>query len=56
MQVLSELVSDFSLVRFHPISVQDAESLSDFLMLIDNSIQYGEDAEPKVKDDFEGEE
>jgi hypothetical protein len=52
-KVLSELVSDYSLVRFHPISVQDADSLSDFLLLIDTSIQFGEDAEPKIKDEME---
>ncbi len=53
-RALSDLVSDYSLVRFHPISVQDPESLNNFLLLIDMSIQYGEDAEPKIRDEDDG--
>ncbi len=54
--VLSDLVADYSLVSFHPISIQDPESLNDFLMLVDTSIQYGEDAEPRMRDDEEPQE
>lgn len=44
---LCELISDYCLVRFHPISVKDAKLMNDFIMHVDNAIQYGEDVEPK---------
>jgi hypothetical protein len=49
--VLSELITDFSLVRFHPISANDPDAMDDFLAVIDMTIQFGEDAEPKMEEE-----
>lgn len=50
-EAIAGIVSEYSLVRFYPVSVQDPEMMEDFLMLVDNAIQYGEDAEPREPDD-----
>ncbi|KAK6100563.1 hypothetical protein QQG55_1165 [Brugia pahangi] len=34
-------------VRFVPLDIEDDESISDLLLLIDNTIQHGEDLEVK---------
>lgn len=47
------LIEDFSLVRFTPLNIDDEENISDLLMTIDNIIQYGEDCDVKVRDDFD---
>ena len=51
--VIAELITGYSLVQFHPISVQDPDSLDDFLLLIDTATQWGEDREPKIAEDAE---
>lgn len=53
---LAKLVDDYSLVKFFPIDLTDEESISDILITIDNTIQYGEDADVKVRDFDEAEE
>ena len=50
---MAELVSDFSLIRYHTISVHDPDSLQDLLMLMDNAIQWDEEREPKTFDEPE---
>ena len=50
---IGALVEDFSLVRFTPLNIQDEENVGDLLMTIDNIIQYGEDCDVKVRDDFD---
>ena len=47
---LAKLLDDYSLVKFFPLDIQDEESVSDLLLMIDNTIQYGEDADVKVRD------
>lgn len=47
---LGRLIEDYSLVQFHPLNIKDEESISDIKMMIDNIIQYGEDADVKMKD------
>ncbi|XP_055850049.1 GPN-loop GTPase 3 [Episyrphus balteatus] len=49
-QAIGSLIEDFSLVRFVPLNVDDEESVQDLLMQIDNVIQYGEDADVKIRD------
>ena len=38
-------VQKFFQVKFVPLNIEDEESIGDLLMLIDNTIQYGEDLE-----------
>lgn len=47
---IGNLIEDFSLVRFIPLNINDEESISDLLLIIDNVIQYGEDMDVKTKD------
>uniref|UniRef100_A0A914WR81 GPN-loop GTPase 3 n=1 Tax=Plectus sambesii TaxID=2011161 RepID=A0A914WR81_9BILA len=44
---IGSVLDDYSLVKFIPLNITDEESISDLLMIIDNSIQYGEDLEVK---------
>lgn len=55
-EAIGNLVEDYSLVRFTPLNIDDEESISDVLFTIDNIIQYGEDADVKVRDDFDPQE
>lgn len=52
-EAIGNLIEDFSLVRFTPLNIDDEENISDVLMTIDNIIQYGEDCDVKVRDDFD---
>jgi len=52
-EAIGNLIEDFSLVRFTPLNVNDEENIGDLLMTIDNIIQYGEDCDVKVRDDFD---
>ncbi|KAJ7950584.1 GPN-loop GTPase 3 [Quillaja saponaria] len=47
---LIELVNDYSMVGFIPLDLRKESSIKYVLAQIDNSIQYGEDADVKVKD------
>jgi len=47
---LAKVIEDYSLVKFFPLEIQDEESMCDLLLMIDNTIQFGEDADVKVKD------
>lgn len=49
-EAIGNLIEDFSLVRFTPLNLNDEESVADLLLIIDNIIQYGEDAEVKQRD------
>ena len=50
---IGRLLDDYSLVKFIPLDIGDEENISDLLLTIDNTIQYGEDADVKVRDDFD---
>lgn len=55
-KALAQLIDDYSLVAFLPLNIKDEESISDILIQIDNTIQYGEDLEvrePKAADQEE---
>jgi hypothetical protein len=49
------LLDEYSLVSFVPLDVNDDESIGEVLHHIDAALQYGEDAEVRVRD-FDGEE
>lgn len=49
-EAIGNLIEDFSLVRFTPLNLSDEESIADLLLIIDNIIQYGEDADVKQRD------
>lgn len=49
-EAIGNLIEDFSLVRFTPLNLNDEESIADLLLIIDNMIQYGEDADIKQRD------
>lgn len=43
-------IDDWSMVNFLPLDIADEESIQYVLSHIDNSIQYGEDADVKIRD------
>uniref|UniRef100_A0A0D9Z712 GPN-loop GTPase 3 n=1 Tax=Oryza glumipatula TaxID=40148 RepID=A0A0D9Z712_9ORYZ len=47
---LAELVDDYSMVNFIPLDLRKESSIQYVLSHIDNCIQYGEDADVKVRD------
>lgn len=49
-EAIGNLIEDFSLVRFVPLNIDDEDSVQDLLLQIDNVIQYGEDADVKIRD------
>lgn len=52
-EAIGNLIEDFSLVRFTPLNIDDEENVADLLLTIDNIIQYGEDCDVKIRDDFD---
>ncbi|VDN05128.1 unnamed protein product [Thelazia callipaeda] len=46
-QTIADVLDDYSLVRFSPLDIEDEESISDLLAIIDNTIQHGENSEVK---------
>eukprot|EP01102_Stenamoeba_stenopodia_P004551 TRINITY_DN14852_c0_g1_i1.p1 TRINITY_DN14852_c0_g1~~TRINITY_DN14852_c0_g1_i1.p1 ORF type:complete len:270 (+),score=53.66 TRINITY_DN14852_c0_g1_i1:80-889(+) len=48
---IGTLIEDYNMVSFVPLDVTDEDSISLVLAHIDNSIQYGEDLEPKEPND-----
>ncbi|KAK1287275.1 hypothetical protein QJS10_CPB19g01322 [Acorus calamus] len=49
-KALAELVDEYSMVNFVPLDLRKESSMQYLLSLIDNCIQYGEDADVKVRD------
>ncbi|XP_011156360.1 GPN-loop GTPase 3 [Solenopsis invicta] len=47
---LGKIIADYSLVHFLPLNIKDEESIADIKLTIDNTIQYGEDADVKMRD------
>ena len=41
-------IDDYSLVQFLPLDISDEDSLTDVLLYIDSTVQYGEDSDVKV--------
>ncbi|KAL7314762.1 hypothetical protein PS15m_006291 [Mucor circinelloides] len=50
-QAIVQLIDDYSMVRFIPLNITDEDSVEYVLSHVDNSMQYGEDLEPKEPDD-----
>lgn len=49
-QALSQVIDDYSLVKFVPMNMYEEESLNDILFAIDEVLQFDEEREVKVKD------
>ncbi|XP_042378100.1 GPN-loop GTPase 3-like [Zingiber officinale] len=49
-KALAELIDDFSMVNFIPLDLRKDSSIAYVLSYIDNCIQFGEDAEVKIRD------
>lgn len=49
-EAIGEVIENFSLVRFYPLNIKDEESIENILITIDNIIQFGEDADVKIRD------
>ncbi|KRY71825.1 GPN-loop GTPase 3 [Trichinella pseudospiralis] len=47
---LISVIDEFSLIRYMPLDITDEESITDLSIVIDNCIQFGEDAE--VNDNY----
>lgn len=47
---IGRIITDYSLVRFLPLNIKDEENIADIKLIIDNTIQYGEDTDVKVRD------
>jgi hypothetical protein len=54
-EALAKVLDDYSLVKYFPLDITDEENIADLFLMIDNSIQYGEDLDVKVRDFDEGE-
>ena len=48
-EALGRVLDDYSLVKFFPLDVSKEENVSDLLMVIDNTIQYGENLDVKTE-------
>lgn len=46
-KAIADVIDDYGLVNFHPLNINEEDSLNDLLVIIDNAIQYGEGLEPK---------
>lgn len=49
-KALADLVDQFSMVNFVPLDLRKESSIQYVLSMIDNCIQYGEDADVKIRD------
>ena len=44
---MAQVLDEFSLVGYVPMSIKDTDSISLVMLHLDNAVQYGEDVEPK---------
>ena len=51
--LLAQLMDDYSLIAFVKLDISDEESVAEVLYRVDNSIQYGENADVKTSRDLE---
>mmetsp|Transcript_26426 Transcript_26426/g.57647 ORF Transcript_26426/g.57647 Transcript_26426/m.57647 type:complete len:277 (+) Transcript_26426:143-973(+) len=49
-RAVASLLEEFSLVSFVPLDITNEDSIGDVLLQVDMAIQYGEDAEVKVRE------
>lgn len=52
-KAMAQLLDDFSLVHFLPLDYNDEENISDLMIHVDSTIQYGENLEPRMRDQDE---
>lgn len=45
---IGRVLEDYSLVKFAPLNIKDEDSIQTLLLIIDNCIQFGEDADVKT--------
>lgn len=45
---LAEILDEFSLVGYVPMSIKDSDSISIVMAHLDNAVQYGDDVEPRA--------
>lgn len=48
-EALGRVLDDYSLVKFFPLDVSKEENVSDLLMVIDNTLQYGESLDVRTE-------
>lgn len=46
-EAIGSILEDYSLVKFVPLETEDEDSISELLLIIDTTIQYGEDLDTK---------
>merc|ERR1719489_30784 len=49
-EALGRVLDDYSLVKFFPLDINDEENIGDLVLTVDNTLQYGEDADINTKD------
>ena len=47
---LGKLLDDYSLVKYFPLDVTDEDNISDLFMMVDTTIQFGEESDVKIAD------
>jgi len=47
---LAKVLDDYSLVKFFPLDITNEENVQDLLIMIDTTVQYGEDLDVKTAD------
>jgi len=47
---LGKVLDDYSLVKYFPLDITNEENIADLFLMIDNTIQFGEDADVKIID------
>jgi len=47
---LGRVLDDYSLVKFFPLDITNEENLQDLLIMIDTTVQFGEDEDVKTRD------
>ena len=52
-EAIGQVLDDYSMVKFAPLNIKNEESINDLLFMIDNCIQYGEDLDIRVRDNFD---
>jgi hypothetical protein len=42
-ELIATVIDEYSLVKFVPLNPDEEDNISELMLIIDNSIQYGED-------------
>lgn len=49
-EALGNVLDDYSMVKYFPLDITNEENIADLFLMIDNIIQFGEDADVKIVD------